>query len=112
MKLYFYFLEEDGIRQEECEVIEKPKTYYPSAEFPKGFVGCFIRKEDIGKVAHYYRNEYYIILLEKDNKKVTEIFNKLCNKRIESYKDDIAYASKKIAENEKLIKIIDEWKNN
>lgn len=112
MKLYFYFLEEDGIRSEECEVLEKPKTYKPVDKFPEGFYGCYIKKEDIGEALYYFRDEYYVVLLEKDNEKVFEIFNELCNKRIELYENDIVYASEKIAENEKLIKIIDEWKNN
>ena len=52
MKLYFYILDRNGgefnpktktfgkstfaIRVEECEVVEKPKTYSALTEFPKG----------------------------------------------------------------------------
>lgn len=41
MKLYFYILDSDrktgkwNLRLEECEVIEKPKTYKAATQFPK-----------------------------------------------------------------------------
>ena len=50
MKLYFYIRREvigkDAhiIRCEECEVIEKPKSYYPVDSFPSETCRRFIKK--------------------------------------------------------------------
>lgn len=64
MKLYFYILDNDRefnpetrtfgdpvfkVRVEECEVIEKPKTYRAVAQFPERLYIGYVKKEDIGK---------------------------------------------------------------
>lgn len=60
MKLYFYILDTDrktskwNLRLEECEVIEKPKTYKPKTEFPNGVYASFVRKESIGSFINDY----------------------------------------------------------
>ena len=65
MKLYFYILDNDRefnpetrtfgdpvfkVRVEECEVVEKPKTYRAVTRFPKGLYIEYVKKEDIGKI--------------------------------------------------------------
>lgn len=62
MKLYFYILGSSRkfnpetrtfgdsvfkVRIEECEVIEKPKTYRAVTQFPKGLYIGYVKKEDI-----------------------------------------------------------------
>ena len=66
MKLYFYILDNDRefnpetrtfgdpvfkVRVEECEVIEKPKTYRAVARFPERLYIGYVKKEDIGKIS-------------------------------------------------------------
>lgn len=53
MKLYFHFLDLDvvgGVRVEECEVNEKPKSYVASTMFPKGYTDKLVKKTEIGVV--------------------------------------------------------------
>lgn len=53
MKLYFHFLDSGvigGVRIEECEVAEKPKSYVASAKFPEGYTDKLVRKTEIGVV--------------------------------------------------------------
>ena len=66
MKLYFYILDSDReynpetktlgdyifkVRVEECEVIEKPKTYRAVTRFPEGICIEYVKKEDIGTIS-------------------------------------------------------------
>ena len=48
MKLYFYFLEDNGIRTAECEAEEKPKTYKIIGKSPTGFYKSTVNKDEIG----------------------------------------------------------------
>ena len=80
MKLYFYILERPYnknpfVRFEECEFIEKPKTYKPADELPSGIYRCYINKEDIGHVIGYNNN--LVVLTEPNAKLAKEIFAKL-----------------------------------
>lgn len=55
MKLYFYILERPRgkkpfVRCDECEVIEKPKTYYPVNRFPRGVYGLCVNKKKTSDV--------------------------------------------------------------
>ena len=80
MKLYFYILEKPYnknpfVRFEECEVIEKPKTYYPKDRFPNGVYNCYINKNDIGIVSGYSNN--LVVLTEPNEKLAREIFAKM-----------------------------------
>nr|DAE51611.1 MAG TPA: hypothetical protein [Caudoviricetes sp.] len=67
MKLYFYILGRDRkfnpetktlgdyafkVRVEECEVIEKPKTYRAETKFPDGIYIGYVRREDVGTKAY------------------------------------------------------------
>ena len=86
MKLHFYFLKETWrsgdthIEHCECEVIEKPKTYYPVTRFPKEYYGCYVRKEDIGCISGSYSD--VVILTEAEvnryKKRVENIKNAKC----------------------------------
>ena len=88
MKLYFYILEKSYVdnkkpyvRFEECEVIEKPKTYYPVSKFPDGVYSSFIRKEDIGHVSGGHFNNL-VILTEPNIGMAKEIFKGLYENEI------------------------------
>ena len=93
MKLYFYILEKPYnknpfVRFEECEVIEKPKTYKPKDRFPMGVYGCYVSKSDIGTVSGYSNN--LVVLTEPNAKFAKEIFTKL-------YESDIRQKEKSLA---------------
>ena len=80
MKLYFYILEKPYkgkpcVRFDECEVIEKPKTYKPKDRFPNGVYNRYISKSDIGHVSGYSNN--LVVLTEPNAKMAKEIFTKL-----------------------------------
>lgn len=80
MKLYFYILGTDrktgkwNLYLEECEVIEKPKTYKPVTEFPAGIYASFIRKESIGNFISEYSK--VVVLDAPDYEKAKEVFFK------------------------------------
>lgn len=85
MKLYFYFLEKpfNGkpyIRSDECEVVNKPKTYKPVDKFPKGYYGCYVRKEDIGILSGYGKD--VAILTSSDSDVAMKLFRDNANKQI------------------------------
>ncbi len=84
MKLYFYFLErpfkgKTYIRSDECEVINKPKTYKPVDKFPKGYYGCYVRKEDIGTISGYSEN--VVVLASNDSDVAMKLFRDNANKK-------------------------------
>lgn len=109
MKLYFYFLETNKIRFEECEVEEKPKTYKPVEKLPSGYYYCSVRKEEIGKLAGY--NSDVVILTEKDTEKVSGIFKEKCSQRIATENSRIAYSESTIKEQNVMLEMIDEWRS-
>lgn len=80
MKLYFYILGTDrktgkwNLRLEECEVIEKPKTYKPATKFPDEIYASFIRKESIGNFINEYSK--VVVLDAPDYEKAKEVFFK------------------------------------
>ena len=80
MKLYFYILEKPYkgkpcVRFDECEVIEKPKSYYPVDKFPSGVYHSHINKSAIGHVSGY--DNHLVVLTEPNVKMAKEIFTKL-----------------------------------
>lgn len=95
MKLYFYVLNQDiktdelKLCVEECDVVEKPKTYKPVTRFPSGlYLGGFIKKESIG---HFVGNWKEIIVLDRpDYKKAKEIFFKKYDREIRMLKSKIS----------------------
>lgn len=106
MKLYFCFLEtpyreEPYIRFEECEVEEKPKTYKPIDKFPSGYYGCYVRKEDIGRLSGYSKN--VVILAENKPEIALELFENRANSVIERHEEEIQEWKSKL-------KAIQEWR--
>lgn len=110
MKLYFYILDSDReynpetktlgdyifkVRVEECEVIEKPKTYRAVTRFPEGIYIGYVKKEDIGRI--YGRSTPYIVLEEPNYQFVKETFLKKYNNEIHRLKNVIAMYENKIA---------------
>lgn len=95
MKLYFYILERPYnknpfVRFEECEVIEKPKTYKPADKFPSGIYSCYINKADIGHVSGYSNN---LVVLKEHNAKLSkEIFTKLYESNVRRKEEFLAEA--------------------
>lgn len=108
MKLYFYFLETNKIRCEECEVEEKPKTYKPVDKLPAGYYYCSVKKEEIGKLAGY--NSDVVILIEKDTERVSEIFREKCKRRIARENSNITCAEAAIKDQNTMLKMIDDWR--
>ena len=95
MKLYFYILQKPYnknpfVRFEECEVIEKPKTYYPTDKFPSGIYRSFVKKEDIGRVSTYVNT--CVILTEPNAKLAKEIFTELHESIVRQKEESLAEA--------------------
>ena len=95
MKLYFYILEKPYdknpfVRFEECEVIEKPKTYYPKDKFPSGVYNSYISKSDIGHVSGYSNN--LVVLTEPNAKVAKEIFTELYKSNVRQKEEDLEKA--------------------
>jgi len=102
MKLYFYILEKPYnknpfVRFEECEVIEKPKTYKPKDRFPMGVYRCFVSKSDIGHVSGYDNN--LVVLTEPNAKFAKEIFTKL-------YESNVRQAEKSLSKEKAILNAI------
>ena len=102
MKLYFYILErpynqKPFVRFEECEVIEKPKTYYPKDKFPSGVYNCYINKQDIGRISGYSNN--LVVLTEPNAKLAREIFVKL-------YESNVRRAQASLSEAKAMLNVI------
>lgn len=107
MKLYFYFLEtpykrDSYIRFEECEVEEKPKTYKPVDKFPSGYYGCYVRKEDIGKLSGYSRDT--VILAQNEPEVALKLFENTTNSIIKRHEEEIQTLKSKL-------KAIQEWRS-
>ena len=95
MKLYFYILEKyfnknPFVRFEECEVIEKPKTYKPKDKFPSGVYNSYISKSDIGHVSGYNNN--IVVLTEPNAKMVKELYTKLYESIVRQREESLAKA--------------------
>ena len=102
MKLYFYILErpynqKPFVRFEECEVIEKPKTYYPKDRFPRGVYNSYISKSDIGHISGYSNN--LVVLTEPNGKLAKEIFAKM-------YESNARRAEESLAEAKAMLNVI------
>lgn len=118
MKLYFYIFDSDReynpetqtlgdyifkIRVEECEVIEKPKTYKAVTQFPEGvYIGC-VKKENIGKISASL--EPYIVLTVPNYQFVK-------NKFLERYNAEISRLKEAIAIYEKMAAAIEDYKED
>ena len=109
MKLYFYIRREvigkDAhiIRCEECEVTEKPKSYYPVDRFPNGTYRSFIKKDEIGD---FLDNYYDIVVLDKDDsEKAMELFEEHSKRRIEEL-------NKSISIQKSILKAVEDYRKN
>ena len=95
MKLYFYILEtpynkNPFVRFEECEVIEKPKTYKPKDGFPMGVYRSYISKSNIGHVFGYCDN--LVVLTEPNPKVAKELFARLYESKVRREEKHLAEA--------------------
>nr|DAU38438.1 MAG TPA: hypothetical protein [Caudoviricetes sp.] len=110
MKLYFYILDSDReynpetktlgdyvfkIRVEECEVVEKPKTYRAVTQFPERLYIGYVKKEDIGKISG--SSTPYIVLTVPNYQFVKDRFLEKYNVEISRLKKAIAMYENKIA---------------
>lgn len=108
MKLYFYFLrnlysENTFIRCEECEVIEKPKSYYPVGRFPFGIFISYIKKAKIGD---FLDNYFDTIILDKDDpEKAMKLFEEHSKRRIEEL-------NKSISIQKSILKAVEDYRKN
>lgn len=118
MKLYFYILDSDReynpetktlgdyifkVRVEECEVIEKPKTYKAVTRFPEGIYIGYVKKEDIGRISDSYPP--YIALTVPNYQFVKEKF-------LDRYNNEICRLKKTIARYEDRIAAIQDYKED
>lgn len=109
MKLYFYILDSDretdkwNLRLEECEVIEKPKTYKPVTKFPDGIYASFIRKESIGNFINEYSKA--VVLDAPDYEKAKEVF-------LKKYDIELDTLKKRINLYEKLKSAVEDYKED
>ena len=118
MKLYFYILGSDRefnpetrtfedyafkVRVEECEVVEKPKTYRAVTRFPKGLYIEYVKKEDIGKIFDSLTS--YIVLTAPNYQFVKDKF-------LERYNVEIHRLKKTIAMYEDKIAVIEDYKED
>ena len=118
MKLYFYILDSDReynpetktlgdyifkIRVEECEVVEKPKTYKVVTRFPDGIYIGYVKKEDIGTI--FGHSTPYIVLTVPNYQFVK-------NKFLEKYNVEISRLKKAIAMYEDKIAAIENYKED
>lgn len=110
MKLYFYILDSDReyspesktlgdyvfkIRVEECEVVEKPKTYKAVTRFPDGIYIGYVKKEDIGTISGH--STPYIVLTVPNYQFVKDKFLEKYNVEISRLKKAITMYEDKIA---------------
>lgn len=110
MKLYFYILDSDReynpetrtfgdpvfkVRVEECEVIEKPKTYKAATKFPDGIYIGYVKKRDIGRISD--SSTPYIVLTVPNYQFVKDKFLKRYNAEINRLKKAIAMCEDRIA---------------
>lgn len=110
MKLYFYILDSDRefnpetrtfgdpvfkVRVEECEVIEKPKTYKAVTRFPDGIYIRYVKKEDIGTISSH--SIPFIVLTVPNYQFVKDKFLKRYNAEINRLKKTIAMYEDRIA---------------
>lgn len=107
MKLYFYFLEKPYkdkpyIRFEECEVVNKPKTYKPVGRFPSGYYGSYVAKEDIGTLIGYGKD--VVALTQNDSEVAMKLFSDNANKQI-------GQLNRKIEELKDELKAVSEWRS-
>lgn len=98
MKLYFYILKEPYNKEmylhfEECEVVEKPKTYKPVNKFPSGIFRDIIMKNEIGGFLSGYSN--IVVLDKKDYHVAKEIFCNKYNREIKEHLEAIDKLNKK-----------------
>ena len=107
MKLYFYILDtyrktnKWNLRLEECEVIEKPKTYKPVNKFHDEIYGSFIKKELIGNFVSEYSK--VVVLDAPDYEKAKEVFFK-------KYDNELNTLRKRINFYEELKSAIEDYK--
>lgn len=95
MKLYFHFLDTDvvgGVRVEECEVTEKPKSYVASTTFPEGYTDRLVRKTEIGAVIG--RLNPVVVQYKKDEDCARTIFKRRVVEKMNVLDDEKARLKK------------------
>ena len=118
MKLYFYILDSDRefnpetrtfgdptfkVRGEECEVVEKPKTYRAVTRFPDRIYIGYVKKENIGTISDH--STPYIVLTVPNYQFVKDKF-------LEKYNVEISRLKKAIAMYENKIAAIEDYKED
>lgn len=110
MKLYFYILDSDRefnpetitfgdpvfkVRVEECEVVEKTKTYKAATKFPDGIYIGYVKKRDIGRILESLSP--YIVLTAPNYQFVKDKFLERYNVEISILKKAIDMYENRIA---------------
>ena len=95
MKLYFHFLDLDvvgGVRVEECEVNEKPKSYVASTNFPECYTDRMVRKTEIGAVIG--RLNPVVVQYKQDEDHARNLFMRKISEKINILDDEEARLKK------------------
>lgn len=95
MKLYFHFLDSGvigGVRVEECEVNEKPKSYVASTMFPEGYTDRLVKKTEIGAVIG--RLNPVVVQYKKDEDHARNLFMRKISEKINILDDEEARLKK------------------
>lgn len=110
MKLYFYFLDtrENRIREEECEVVEKSKTYNIVGHRPYGYTNNTINKNQINRISG--ATQSYIVLTEKNPERAAEVLTLVCEDDIRRAENAIMGEQEKIRRIQKIVENIEKWR--
>lgn len=95
MKLYFHFLDSGvigGVRVEECEVNEKPKSYVASTKFPEGYTDKLVKKTEIGTVIGRFNP--VIVQYKQDEDHARNLFMRKISEKINILDDEEARLKK------------------
>lgn len=93
LKLYFYFLKSSFMKppvmyMEECEVIEKPKTFSPLDRFPSGYYGRYVPKSGLNTLITRYG--WYFISDERKDEEAVKAILEHCQNEIQKLEEKIA----------------------
>lgn len=93
--MYFHFLDSGvigGVRVEECEVNEKPKSYTASTNFPEGYTNRMVRKTKIGVVIGRFNP--VVVQYKQDEDCVRTIFKRRVIEKMNVLDDEEARLKK------------------
>lgn len=116
MKLYFYFLDNPGssdaiIRCEECEVIEKEKTYIPVDSFPSGYeYHRYYIKRRIGRIETNLVRTVMVVTDKPNWQRAKQAFMNYCDHERQDAQNKIYKAEEQLDNMWKTTNYVAAWK--